>query len=128
MNKTYESLQSSLNDANLLNVLTKIGTKFLNLLLEHYKKFPVNSTGGIILTKDVIRLQTVIDTWEIPQLSDSFQILKEISNLFTVHPNLINSLITEGQLASLKPFTIRQYISKRTDFNPSYLERFFSFK
>lgn len=128
MNKTHENLGKSLNNANLLNVLTRVGTKFLNLLLEHYKKFPVNSTGGIILTKDVIRLQTVIDTWEISQLSENFQILKEISNLFTVHPNLINSLITEGQLATLKPFTIRQYISKRTDFNPSYLERFFSFK
>ncbi|CAH6718205.1 exocyst complex component Sec10p [[Candida] jaroonii] len=128
MYDVFESLSRNLDNDNLLNVLNKIGDKFLNALLEHFKKFPVNSTGGIILTRDVIRYQSVIDKWEIPELSENFQILKEIGNLFTVHPNLINSLVTEGQLATLKPLTIRQYISKRTDFNPSYIERFFSFK
>ena len=124
----YEELLKYLNSTNLHNVLVKIGLNVLNQLLEHYKKFSVNSTGGIILTKDVITYQSVIDHWQIPELSENFQLLKEIANLFTVHPNLINSLVTEGQLANLKPYTIRQYISKRSDFNPSYLERFFSFK
>lgn len=124
----HDQLDKSLDNTNLLNVLDKIGMQFLNLLQDHFKKFSVNSTGGIILTRDVIRYQTTIDGWEIPELSENFQIIREISNLFTVHPNLINSLVAEGQLANLKPFTIRQYISKRTDFNPSYLERFFSFK
>lgn len=124
----YENLSKSLDNDNLSNVLNKLGARFLDLLLEHFKKFTVNSTGGIILTKDVIRYHSVIDKWGISELSENFQILKEIGNLFTVHPNLINSLVTEGQLANLKPFTIRQYITKRTDFNPSYIERFFSFK
>lgn len=117
-----------LRGPNLNNVLVKVGMSFLNQLLEHYKKFIVNSTGGIILTKDVIRFQSVIDQWEISELSEKFTLLKEIGNLFTVHPNLINSLVAEGQLANLKPYSIRQYISKRSDFNPSYLERFFNFK
>lgn len=125
---SFVELQKHLNSTNLHNVLTKIGFNVLNQLLEHYKKFSVNSTGGIILTKDVIRYQSVIDTWQMPELSENFQLLREIGNLFTVHPNLINSLVTEGRLANLKPYTIRQYISKRSDFNPSYLERFFSFK
>jgi hypothetical protein len=124
----YEELLKYLNSTNLHNVLVKIGLNVLNQLLEHYKKFSVNSTGGIILTKDVITYQSVIDRWQIPELSENFQLLKEIANLFTVHPNLINSLVTEGRLANVKPYTIRQYISKRSDFNPSYLERFFSFK
>lgn len=117
-----------LNNTNLNNVLIKIGMITLNLLLDHFKKFAVNSTGGIILTQDVIRYQSVIDSWEIPGLSENFQILREISNLFTVQPNLLNSLITEGHLANLKIYTVKQYISKRTDFTPSYLERIFGRK
>lgn len=128
LNEIYEKIVNHLNNANLRNYLIKIGMNFLNQLLEHYKKFPVNSTGGIILTKDVIRYQSIIDEWKISELSEQFQLLKEIANLFTVHPDLINSLVTEGQLANLKPYTIRQYVSKRTDFNPSYIERFFSLK
>ena len=56
------------------------------------------------------------------------QLLREISNLFTVQPNPINSLTVEGHLAGLKISTVRQYISRRTDFSPSYMERFFGRK
>lgn len=121
-------LKTHLKNENLNNTLTRIGVINLNLLLDHFKRYNVNSTGGIILTQDVIRYQSVIDSWEIPQLSESYQILREISNLFTVQPNLLNSLITEGHLASLKAYTVRQYISKRTDFSPSFFERFFGRK
>ncbi|KAK6455324.1 exocyst complex component SEC10 [Scheffersomyces xylosifermentans] len=124
----YTRFNISLNNTNLENVLVKVGMNFLNQLLEHYKKFTVNSIGGIVLTKDVIRYQSVIDEWDIPELSENFQLLKEIGNLFTVQAELINSLVTEGQLANLKPYTIRQYVAKRADFNPSYIERFFSLK
>ncbi|ODV76697.1 exocyst complex component SEC10 [Suhomyces tanzawaensis NRRL Y-17324] len=124
----YATFSSTLNNANLNNVLVKVGINLLNQLLEHYKKFTVNSTGGIVLTKDVIRYQSIIDEWNIPDLSENFQLLKEIGNLFTVQAELISSLVTEGQLAHLKPFNVRQYVAKRADFNPSYIERFFSFK
>lgn len=126
--EVYEKVPQFLNSGNLLNFLIKVGLNLLNQLLEHYKKFAVNSTGGIILTKDVIRYQSIIDQWKISDLLEQFQLLKEIGNLFTVHPDLINSLVGEGQLANMKPYAIRQYVSKRVDFNPSYIERFFSIK
>lgn len=124
----HDTLKTHLNDTNLTNVLIKVGMITLNLLLDHFKKFKVNSNGGLVLTQDVINYQSVIDTWEIEELSESFQILKEISNLFTVQPNLINSLITEGHLAHLKHNTVKQYISKREDLSPGMLERFFGRK
>lgn len=124
----HDTFKMYSNNTNLDNILIKIGMITLNLLLDHFKGYQVNSTGGIVLTQDVIRYQSVIDSWEIPELTESFQILREISNLFTVQPNLLNSLITEGHLANLKIYTVRQYISKRTDFTPSYLERFFGRK
>lgn len=126
--EVHENVPHYLQNANLRNFLIKVGLNLINQLLEHYKKFAVNSTGGIILTKDAIRFQAVIDQWKIPELLEHMSILKEIGNLFTVHPDLINSLVSEGQLATLKPYLIRQYVMKRADFNPSYLERFFSMK
>lgn len=117
-----------LSNKNYSNALIKIGMITLNLLLDHFKKFSVNTTGGIVLTQDVIRYQSVIESWEIQALSEKFQLLREISNLFTVQPNLINSLTVEGHLAGLKISTVRQYISRRTDFSPSYMERFFGRK
>lgn len=124
----HSSIVSAMNGANLEKILIKIGMEVLHQLLEHYKKFTVNSIGGIVLTKDVIRYQSVIDGWKIPELSEQFQILREIGNLFTVQTDLVNSLVTEGQLANMKPYTVRQYITKRADFNPSYADKFFKFK
>lgn len=124
----HSQIKLTMNNANLNGALIKIGMNTLNQLLEHYKKFIVDYTGGIVLTKDVIRYQSVIDSWHIEELTENFQLLKEIANLFTVQAELINSLVTEGQLANLKPYTIKQYVSKRADFNSSYIERFFSIK
>ncbi|KAG7661712.1 SEC10 [[Candida] subhashii] len=121
------SLKNAMSGTNLENVLIKIGMELLSQLLEHYKKFTVNSIGGIVLTKDVIRYQSIIDEWGITELSEQFQILKEIGNLFTVQSELVNSLVTEGQLASMKQYAVRQYIQKRADFNPSYADRLFKF-
>jgi restriction endonuclease Mrr len=128
LDNIHLQLRHSLNSTNLNSVLIKIGMNLLNQLLEHYKKFVVDSTGGIVLTKDVIRYQSSIDKWHIEELSENFLLLKEIANLFTVQADLINSLVTEGQLAQLKPYTIKQYVSKRGDFNSSYIDRFFSIK
>lgn len=124
----HDSVLRHLNAENLENMLMKIGIILLNLLLEHFKKFPVNSTGGIVLTQDVIHYQLVIDTWGFPELSERFQILREISNLFTVQPNLLNSLVTEGHLATLKVSIVKSYIARRSDFTPTYMERFFGRK
>lgn len=128
MNEMYANISVALTGDNLINILLTIGNEFLKLLLEHYKKFSVNSIGGVVLTKDAIRYQTIIDEWGIPELSEKFQILKEIGNLFTVLSELVNSLVTEGQLSRMKPYNVRQYISKRADFNPSYADKFFKFR
>lgn len=128
LSKVHHALTHHLSGLNLTNVLAKLGINLLHQLLEHFKKYTVNSTGGITLTRDVIRYQAAVDEWGLPELSEKFQLLREIANLFTVHPDLISSLVAEGQLASLKPYHIRQYVQKRVDFNPSYIERFFTFK
>lgn len=124
----HENFSRYFNDSNLTNALTEIGELLLELLLEHYKKFEVNSTGGLALTQDVIQYQSTIDLWEIPSLTEKFLALRDVANLFTVQPNLINALITEGHFANMKVHTVRQYISNRADFKPSYLERFFGRK
>ncbi|KAI3406668.2 SEC10 [Candida oxycetoniae] len=128
LEEMYANISMALSGANLETFLITFGTKFLNQLLEHYMKFSVNSIGGIVLTKDVLQYQSRIDEWNIPILSEKFQILKEIGNLFTVQSDLVNSLVTEGQLSQMRPYTVRQYISKRADFNPSYADRFFKFR
>lgn len=113
----YEHLLLLITGPNLQKVMIRVGMDVLGQLLEHYKKFTVDYTGGIVLTKDVVHYQLVIDSWGIEELSEQFQLLKEIGNLFTVQYGLIDSLVTEGRLATLKAYAIRQYVQKRADFH-----------
>lgn len=108
-----------LNGGNLKKILLELGNFTFNSLFEHFKNFQINSTGGIVVTKDIISYQTSIEEWKIPELTLKFQLLREIANLFTVQPELLNSLTKEGQLATVKPYIVRQFIMKRSDYNNS---------
>ncbi|CAR26897.1 hypothetical protein ZYGR_0I01690 [Zygosaccharomyces rouxii] len=102
---------------NLELFLNKIGEGLYELLLNHYGKFQVNSIGGIIVTKDIIGYQTAIEDWGISSLYEKFAALRELANLFTVQPDLLDSLTKEGHLADVNRDIISNYISRREDFN-----------
>lgn len=106
-----------LRDKNLRALLDCIGDDLYGLLLAHYAKFQVSSLGGIIVTKDIIGFQNVVEDWRIPNLLEKFATLRELANIYTVQPELLDSLTREGHLATLDRSTIQQYISRREDFN-----------
>lgn len=43
--------KESLSGKNLESFFTEVAVAVHSLLLDHYKKFPVNPTGGLMLTK-----------------------------------------------------------------------------
>lgn len=102
---------------NLESFLNGIGEDLYTLLLSHYSKFQVSSIGGIIVTKDIIGYQNVMEEWQIPNLLEKFATLRELANLFTVQPDLLDSLTKEGHLADMNREMISKYISNREDFN-----------
>ncbi|CAB4254794.1 similar to Saccharomyces cerevisiae YLR166C SEC10 Essential 100kDa subunit of the exocyst complex [Maudiozyma barnettii] len=113
----YSQTSVYLEEKNLKAFLDNIGEELYGLLLAHYSKFQVSSIGGIIVTKDIIGFQTVIEDWRIPNLLEKFATLRELANIFTVQPDLLDSLTKEGHLATLKRDIIQSYIAKREDFN-----------
>ncbi|AQZ11383.1 SEC10 (YLR166C) [Zygosaccharomyces parabailii] len=117
LNSLHTQAALYLKAKNLEAFLSKIGNGLYDLLIAHYGKFQVSSTGGIIVTKDIIGYQTAIEDWRIPALYDKFTVLRELANLFTVQPDLLDSLTKEGHLADVNKDIISNYISHREDFN-----------
>lgn len=111
---------------NLNNFLTEIGDLLLNKILDHLKNFQINEAGGLILTTDMVRYQSVVAEFRIESINEDYIVLREIANLFTVQPELLSSLTKEGQLLKLKPYLIRQFIMRRSDYSMSQSERFLS--
>lgn len=117
LSSLYTQSSIYLKNKNLNSFLNCIGEELYDLLLDHYCKFQVSSIGGIIVTKDIIGFQNVIEDWRIPNLLEKFSTLRELANIFTVQPDLLDSLTKEGHLATLDRDVIQSYITKREDFN-----------
>ncbi|CCD26004.2 exocyst subunit SEC10 NDAI_0G02290 [Naumovozyma dairenensis CBS 421] len=117
LNSLYSQSSQYLKKKNLEGFLNAIGEDLYNLLLAHYAKFQVSSIGGIIVTKDIIGYQNTIEEWRIPNLLEKFATLRELANLFTVQPVLLDSLTREGHLADISKEVISNYIANREDFN-----------
>ena len=113
----YAQARLYLKNDNLRSFLQQIGTNLYHFLLEHYKKFQVSSVGGILLTKDIIGIQTAIEAWAVDELLNDFATLRELANLFTVQPEELSSLTNEGRLATVDREIISAYVAKREDFN-----------
>ncbi|CEP61453.1 exocyst subunit SEC10 LALA0_S03e03202g [Lachancea lanzarotensis] len=117
LNTLFSQVRLYLKNENLQSFLQQIGSSLSRLLFDHYKKFQVSSVGGIILTKDIIGIQTAVEEWSVGGLIDDFATLRELANLFTVQPEELNSLTDEGHLATLDRRIISAYVEKRDDLN-----------
>ncbi|ORX34489.1 exocyst complex component Sec10-domain-containing protein [Kockovaella imperatae] len=106
-----------LSGKNIESFLMEVGVAFHALLLEHYKKFPVNPTGGLMLTKDLASYQEVIATFGLPALNYRFEMLRQLGNSFIVQPNVLKSYLTEGHLGRIESRLLRPYLAQRSDWN-----------
>lgn len=101
---------------NAETFLTEIGVAFHGLLLDHLRKFTVSAAGGIMLTKDLALYQDAIGTFGIPVLSDRFEMLRQLGNLFIVQASVLKSYMREGHLAKIDERLLRPYLLRRADY------------
>ncbi|KXS21231.1 exocyst complex component Sec10 [Gonapodya prolifera JEL478] len=105
----------SLEGENLNSFLRQIGTSLHSLLLDHLKKFSVNSMGGLFLTKDLATYQEAIATFKQPVLDEKFELLRQIGNLFVVRPENLRTVIGEGYLGKIDRELLVPYVNCRAD-------------
>jgi exocyst complex component 5 len=136
MHQVFQKARYSLDGVNLEEFLTAIGLAIRELIMNHLKKWTVNAAGAIVLSRDLQLYQEMIDEWSITRLSEAFSILHGIGNLFTAEyvpdqiisnfrltrPQVLPSLL-QGNLSQLKPYVIREYLSKRVDYYSSAINR-----
>ena len=97
--------------------MTEIGVAFHGLLLDHLRKYTVSAAGGIMLTKDLAMYQDAIATFGIPVLSDRFDMLRQLGNLFIVQASVLKSYMREGHLAKIDERLLRPYLLRRADYS-----------
>jgi len=126
LRKVYDTAKRALDGSNLEGFLEEVSTGLRGLLLEHYKKFQVNQAGGIMLSKDITQYHEVISRWGIGSVSDSFELLQEIGNLFVVGPNTLKDRMRDGVLSRVKPHLLKPYLARRDDYASAGIEKMLS--
>ncbi|KAJ3252097.1 Exocyst complex component 5, partial [Borealophlyctis nickersoniae] len=113
--KVNEAAKKYLDGENGEIFLTEIGVSFHSMLLDHYKKFTVSHTGGLILSKDLSKYQEVITHFHIPALTTRFDMLRDLGNLFVVKAESLKTVVNEGALAKIELSLLYPYLCMRAD-------------
>ncbi|KAI8865450.1 exocyst complex component Sec10 [Ramicandelaber brevisporus] len=110
-----------LDGDNRTLVLTEIGAGFHGMLLEHFRKYPVSTLGGLIVTSDFTTYQKTIERFGIAELDSRFQMLQELGNIFKVPADAVRSILDSGYLAKMDAASLHPYVQMRDDFKTSRL-------
>ncbi|KAF3481943.1 exocyst complex component protein [Arthroderma uncinatum] len=97
-NITLTSLPSS--GSNVRIFLTEIALGTRALLLDHFKKFPVNAPGGLMVTKDMTRYTELLRSWNIDEavkgVGGALDVLLEVGSLFVIGPQALKERVRAG--------------------------------
>ncbi|KAF2754072.1 exocyst complex component Sec10 [Pseudovirgaria hyperparasitica] len=117
LSKTSLLATSALSGRNLSVFLTELVIGVRSLLLEHFRRFTISLTGGLVLSRDVTKYVDTVRDWplgdELPPGAEAMHVLVDVANLFVINPDALRE-----RLRSVKGDErgeLRGYISKRED-------------
>lgn len=96
---------------------TELAVGFRSLLLEHFKKFPVNLAGGLMVSKDITKYIELLKTFPLAvTFSQSLEVLVEVGNIFVIGPEALRERLRGGgALTGVDKADLRPYILRRDD-------------
>ncbi|OJJ43689.1 hypothetical protein ASPZODRAFT_146028 [Penicilliopsis zonata CBS 506.65] len=129
-NLTLTSLTAS--GTNVRQLLTEIALGIRSLLLEHFKRFAVNGSGGLMVTKDMTQYAEQLRAWDIEEsvkgAGGALDVLPEVGNLFVIGTEALKERIrgaasaAGGSDSGLNAAELRAYVSRREDSNTAAMQ------
>lgn len=115
------ALSSQAIDGNNLETFSsELAVSIRDILFEHFKKFQVNATGGLMVTKDISKyVSTLKDLPLTKEAEGSVEVLSEIGNLFIIGPEALRErsrgFQPGGAGKKLQKPDFRAFVMKRDD-------------
>jgi hypothetical protein len=110
----------AIDGQNLEAFSCELATGIRDLLFEHFKKFAVNATGGLMVTKDISKYVSTLKDWPLNKETEgAVEVLGEIGNLFIIGPEALRersrNLQPGGVGKKLQKADFRAFVLKRDD-------------
>jgi exocyst complex component 5 len=115
------TLASQAIDGHNLEVFAyELSLSIRDLLFEHFKKFQVNATGGLMVTKDISKYVSTLKDWPLTKEAEAgVEVLSEIGNLFIIGPEALRERSRNFQPGGvgkkLQKSDFRAFVLKRDD-------------
>jgi exocyst complex component 5 len=84
------SAQQAVDGQNVEMFSSELALAILRLLFEHFKKFQVNATGGLMIAQDISKYVSTLKEWPLTkEVEGSVELLTEVGSLFIVGPEAL---------------------------------------
>ena len=109
LKKVHNLATLALTGQNLTAFSTELVRGVLAQLLEHFKRFSVNATGGLMVTKDLAQYTSTLRAFSLTApATSSLEVLPEIGTLFVVGPEALRERLRGPEGAELKPYVLKR--------------------
>ncbi|CAK7263603.1 Exocyst complex component 5 [Sporothrix epigloea] len=90
LDKVAALAAQSIDGRNLDMFGSELALALFQLLFEHFKKFAVNATGGLMVTKDIAKYMSTLKAWRLTRNSSAtIEVLTEVGYLFIIGPEAL---------------------------------------
>lgn len=120
LNKTAGLAAQAIDGHNLETFSGELSFRIRDILFEHFKKFQVNATGGLMATKDLSKYVSTLKDWPLTKEAEAnVEVLGEIGNLFIIGPEALRERSRNfqpgGAGKKLQKPDFRAFVVKRDD-------------
>ncbi|KAI9809080.1 MAG: hypothetical protein M1825_002369 [Sarcosagium campestre] len=117
LNRVGALFSRALDGKNLEAFMTEMAVAIRTMLLDHFKKFQVSATGGLMVTKDISQYSSTLRSLAVSEsFISSLEVLSEIGNLFVIGPDALRERLRGlGGYSGLEKSEVRPYILRRED-------------
>ena len=120
--KTRNQAERAVDGQNLEMFSSELALAMLKLLFDHFKKFPVNATGGLMVTQDLQKYAATLKLWALSKdVEGTVELLTEVGSLFIVGPEALREksrMLTTGPTGlgrKLSKADFKAFVQRRDD-------------
>lgn len=122
LTRAYTAAAAAVDGQNLEMLSGELALSVLQLLFDHFKRFQVNATGGLMVAQDIAKYVATLKGWSLGrQVVGTVELLTEIGSLFIVGPEALREksrMLTTGPSGAGKKLSradFRAFVQRRDD-------------
>ncbi|CAG9939259.1 unnamed protein product [Clonostachys rosea f. rosea IK726] len=123
LSRVHQNASKAIDGQNAEKFFSELALVILQHLFDHFKKFQVNATGGLMVTQDISKYVQTLKEWSLSKdIATTVEMLTEIGSLFIVGPEALKEksrALSSAQSSStrgkLTKADFRAFVQKRDD-------------